>query len=79
MKEDEPIVSTTIATVSEPEFATPCLICGKAVIIWDPHSYPVVCDECKRAVELVKMLYKNKPCWDCKDPKCEICNMFIIS
>lgn len=66
-------LGTYKVSIAEPEFATPCLICGKAVIIWDPHSYPVVCDECKRAVELVKSLYKNKPCWTCKDFTCGCC------
>lgn len=68
-----------IITVQEPKYATPCLICGERVIIPDPYRYPVVCDDCKRAIELVKMLYKNKHCWNCKDPKCGVCNTFTIS
>ena len=68
-----------IITVQEPTYSTPCLICGEGVVISDLHRYPIVCDECKRAIELVKSLYKNRPCWSCKDPKCGICNTFTIS
>ena len=63
--------------VSGYQTVTHCLICGKEVITSDFYRYPIVCDDCKRAVELVKMLYKNKHCWDCKDPKCGICNRTI--
>lgn len=60
-------------TVKVSKDQTACLICGKEVIIPDPYSYPVVCDDCKRAVQIVKSLYKDKPCWDCRDFKCGCC------
>lgn len=62
-----------LAEAREYELATPCLICGESVPIPNFCNYPVVCDECKRAIELVKSLYKNEPCWDCKDFKCGCC------
>ena len=59
--------------IQEYQTATHCPICGKEIITSDLYRYPIVCDDCKRAVELVKIHYKDKPCWDCKDPQCEVC------
>lgn len=66
-------------TIKKQEYqtATRCFICGKEIITSDFYRYPIVCDDCKRAVELVKTLYKNKPCWDCKDPQCGVCDKVI--
>ena len=75
------IIRDGAGTIEIPAYqaAAHCLICGKEVIISDFYRYPMVCDECKRAVELVKMHYKNKPCWNCNDPECGVCNRFIVS
>lgn len=63
--------------IPECQVATHCPICGKEIITSDLYRYPIVCDDCKRAVELVKMLYKNKPCWNCKDHQCGVCTKVI--
>lgn len=58
--------------VKIPEYQTEthCLICGKKVITSDFYRYPIVCDECKEAVELIKVLYRNNGhLWDSKDPR----------
>ena len=59
-------------TIKIPEYqtATHCLICGKEIITSDPYRYPIVCDECKEAVELIKVLYRhNRYLWNPKDPR----------
>ena len=59
-------------TIKIPEYqtATRCLICGKEVITSDSYLYPIVCDEWKEAVELIKVLYRhNGHLWDSKDPR----------
>lgn len=59
-------------TIERQEYQTAirCLICGKEVITSDHYLHPIVCDECKEAVELIKVLYRhNGHLWDSKDPR----------
>ena len=42
------------APIVEPKFATPCLICGKEVVVNAFESSPKICDECKKAIEWAK-------------------------
>lgn len=42
------------APIVEPKFATPCLICGKEVVVNAFESVPKICDECKKAIEWAK-------------------------
>lgn len=65
--------------IQEYKIATRCFICGEEVVIPDPYSYPVVCDDCKRAIQIVKSLYKDKPCWGCRDFKCGCCTKVTSS
>lgn len=57
---------TGTVKISECETATRCLICGKEIITPNFYRYPIVCDDCKQAVELIKVLYRqNGGLWDC--------------
>ena len=44
--------------VSEPERATPCLICGEYVKVNCSDNQPKICSECRRAVLAIRKQYK---------------------
>ena len=46
--------------ISEPQYATKCLICGEGVPINYPNEGPKICNECRRAVLAIRKQYKFK-------------------
>lgn len=44
----------------EPEYATPCLICGNTVTFYGHDPRPKVCNECKQAIAWAKEQMKEK-------------------
>ena len=46
--------------ISEPQYATKCLICGEGVPIHYPNEGPRICNECRRAVLAIRKQYKIK-------------------
>ena len=44
--------------ISEPRYATKCLICGEGVSIHYPGEGPKICNECRRAVLAIRKQYK---------------------